>query len=617
MHKVHRVLERAGKKVILLGDEAIVRGALESGVGFASTYPGTPASEIGDTFSEIAEHVGIYFEYSVNEKVATEAAAGAAFSGVRSIVSFKHFGFNVASDSIFPLSYYGLSAGMVIAFADDPNCWSSGQSEQDSRYYSRIAHLPLLEPADASECRDFTKLAFELSERFSVPALIRITTRVSHAVGVVKLTNIKKPKISGEFIKDRRWHNMPPEIIKRHAELHRKLDKMISYGRRRRLNIILNRNAGKRLGVITSGVSFNYVMDAMEELGIKLPVLKLGMSYPVDKQLISHFIKDLERVFVVEELEPVVEVEVRAVAKDANPSIIIHGKDLLPPYGDLRTGVVATALGKLIGKKIAFPKKPKGIEKLLIARKPIMCPGCPHRASFWSAKSVAPTAVFGGDIGCYILGIFKPMETQDWIISMAATEGISHGIKKVSKKNVIAFIGDSTFFHSGISSLVNTVYNGSNPLIMVLDNRVTAMTGHQPNPGSGVTGMGKVVKELSIAEIAKACGVENVAVVNPFNVAKTKEKIKEFLQKNTASVIISKQECRLAFMRRAAKEGIKVPVFQIDKKKCTKCGICLYEFGCPAISRDENGEFYIDPDWCWGCGVCAQVCPEKAISVKT
>lgn len=612
---VHRVLNSSGK-VILLGNEAIVRGALESGIGFSAAYPGTPSSEIGDTFSEIAREAGVYFEYSTNEKVAVEAAAGAAFSGVRSLVSFKHFGFNVASDSIFPLPYYTLSAGMVIVCADDPGCWSSGQSEEDSRLYARIAHLPLLEPSTPSEAKDFVKFAFELSEKFKIPVIIRTSTRVSHASEVVKLGKIVKGKTTGKFIRNRSGRTMPPKIIEVHAELHKKLEKLGAVSTESKLNFVLKGEGD--FGIITSGVSYNYVREAMKMLNLNLPVLKIGFSWPGPNKKIKEFIKDLKSVLVVEELEPVLEKDVVEIAKEANPGLKIHGKDHLHPFCELRQELVAEALAKISNIKFDFSEHRKLLEKLNVpARTPIMCPGCPHRASFWAAKQAGgKDAVFGGDIGCYLLGLYPPFQVQDYIISMGAGEGVSHGIKKVSQQKVISFIGDSTFFHAGIPALINMTYNKSTPLVLALDNRSTAMTGHQPNPGTGLTGMGDKTKELKINEIAKACGVDNIAVVNCFNLKDSTAKIKDFLAKDKASLIVMSGECRLQFMRRMQKQGTKIPVFQIDQEKCTKCGKCLLEYACPAIHRDDKNKYYINESLCWGCSCCAQVCPVNAISVK-
>jgi indolepyruvate ferredoxin oxidoreductase alpha subunit len=599
------------KKAVLIGNLAIVRGALESGVGFASTYPGTPASEIGDGFASIARKEGIYFEYSINEKVAAEAAAGAAFCGVRSIVSMKHFGFNVASDSILPVVYHGVKAGMLIVVADDPNCWSSGQSEQDSRYYARMGHIPMIEPTNASECKEFVKIAFNLSEKYKIPFMIRLTTRVSHSSDIVSLGKIKKRKTTGKFTNEDKWNNMPPKIMQVHLDIHKKLDEIREWNEKSKLNSIIKGRG--RFGIITTGVSFNYVMDSLKKLKLKVPILKIGFTYPLPEKLISKFIKSLKSVLVLEELEPIVEDEIKRIAKDANPKLKVNGKNILPIAGEFRMETVSNAICKVLGRK--FYLKPREIE--VPARPPILCPGCPHRASFWSTKHAAGNVIYGGDVGCYILGLYKPLEAQDFIISMGANEGIVHGISKVSKQKSISFVGDSTFFHAGIPGLINMVYNKSDHLFIVLDNKITAMTGHQPTPATGETGMCEKTKKISIQEMLKACGVDEVVTVNVYNVKEMQNAVRTMLKKKGVNAIVASGECRLMFMRRAKEKGIKVPVFQIDQKKCTKCGICLYTYGCPAIHRvGLKGEFYIDEDFCWGCGVCAQICPPKAIFPK-
>ncbi len=623
MARVHRVIEPEGNKVILLGNEAIVRGALEAGVGFVSSYPGTPSSEIPDTFSAIHDFLkqeGAYFEYGTNEKCAVEAAAGAAFCGVRSITSMKHFGMNVASDSVFPLPYHGVDGGMVIVTADDPGCWSSGQSEQDSRWFARIGHMLMLEPADPQECKDFTKLAFELSEKFKVPVFLRTTTRVNHVSGIVTLGKIPQPKTKGRFSPQDKWNNLPPTLLKKHLELHNLLKQIEAWCEKAKLNKVIN--AKSSFGIIANGVAYYYVLEALKSLKIKASVLKLGVTWPLPEKEISSFIKKLKTVLVVEELEPILETEISKLAKTVNPKLEIFGKDLLTFNGEYRTEIVEHALKNVLGKKQG--KKPslvceEMLEKVAIKRQPSLCPGCPHRSTFYAAKTSGPKGtVFGGDIGCYILGIFKPLETQDFIVSMGAGSGISHGISKVTDQKVIAFVGDSTFFHGAMPQLINMVYNKSKPVLIAMDNLVTAMTGHQPNPGTGVDGMGEVSKIIKIEDVAMSFGVENVAVVNSFNQVECKAKIKEALEKDKVSVIVSRGECRLRFMRNARHKGIKVSVFEIDPEKCTKCGTCLYQFGCPAIQRQKSseGNFYIDPDLCWGCTVCAQICPAKAISAK-
>ncbi|MFH8087094.1 MAG: indolepyruvate ferredoxin oxidoreductase subunit alpha [Candidatus Aenigmatarchaeota archaeon] len=612
-----KLLEEKGKKVILLGNEAIVRGALEAGVKFATTYPGTPASEIGDTFAQIAKQTGIYFEYSVNEKVALEAAAGASFSGLKSIVSFKNFGLNVASDSFFPVAYFDLNAGLVIVVADDPSCFSSAQSEQDSRHYAFLAHVPMIEPSSPQECKDFTKIAFEISEKYKIPVLIRLTTRVSHTRGIVLLDEIKKEGAKGFFKKDEKYFNLAPKIIELHKKLLEKMEKIKEFSEKTEINFVVNEKSKSKFGIIASGISFAYVMEALEDLKVKIPVLKLSLTNPLPEKKIARFLKNLKKVLIVEELDDILEEKVKAIAKDANPKVKIYGKELIPKAGELSQEIVFLAIGKILGKNLnkieEISKKYKQIE---IARRfPVMCPGCPHRATFYAVKKVAKDAVFGGDIGCYMLGILPPLKTLDFIISMGAGEGVIHGIKKATNQKTIAFIGDSTFFHAGIPALINMVFNRSNPLVIILDNRVTAMTGHQPHPGSGKTGLNEETKAIELENLVRACGVENVKVVDPFNLKEMEEAIKEFLEKDKVSVIIARRYCQLLAVRDKKKEGIKIPKFEISKEKCTKCGVCLNEFGCPAIKKEEEG-FNIDEELCTGCAVCFQVCPYNAIRVK-
>ena len=611
---MHRLLTPKGK-LFLLGDEAVVRGALEAGIGFSSTYPGTPASEIGDAFCEICKEAGVYSEYSPHEKTAAEAAAGAAFSGLRSMVSFKHFGFNVATDSIFPLSFYGVKGGMVIVYSDDPNCWSSGQSEQDTRPFAKIAHMPMLEPSDPQEAKDFTKLAFEMSEKFHIPVILRLTTRVCYSRGTVKLGPIINGKKAGQgvFTKENRWHTMPPKIVERHAELHDVLKKIEEWSEKTDLHLTVK---GKRndLGIITSGVSFNYVMETLDRLGLDLPVLKVSM-YPYPKNRIRSFISGfkLKQVLVVEELEGFLENEVKAIESEMVTDVRVRGKDLIPAWGEMRIEKVVGAIGSILGLPVQEEKKtPAHVFK----RDPILCPGCPHRASFWNAKtSAGKDMTYAGDIGCYILGIYKPIEMQDYIIAMGAGTGISHGISKATGKPVITVMGDSTFFHAGMPAILNAAYNDSDLLIMVLDNGITAMTGQQPNAGMGVRCGGEAARKASIEEVAKALGAE-VYTVNPFDTKKMQAAIIELLKKKGPKVLIARQPCRLMFMRNAKKNKVNIPVFEIDQKKCKKCDVCV-QYGCPAIHVDmPKKHYYIDPDMCWGCTVCSQICPYNAIGVR-
>jgi indolepyruvate ferredoxin oxidoreductase alpha subunit len=382
------------------------------------------------------------------------------------------------------------------------------------------------------------------------------------------------------------------------------------------LNPVLDKNEKSDMGIITFGASFNYVVDALNALNLKFPVLKLGITYPLPEKKIKDFIKNLKTVLIVEELEAVIEDDVRKLAKDANPQIKINGKDLLPVAGELNVEKVLTALMKITGTKNAIDlgKHLELFKKLMIPiRKPMLCPGCPHRATYYAAKIAGGNeTVYGGDVGCYILGIFPPLETQDFIFSMGASEGIVHGIKKVSDQKAIVFLGDSTFFHAGLPGLVNIVYNKSNPLIIILDNRITAMTGHQPNPGTGTTGMGEDTATIPIENVVKGLGIKNVKTIDPYNVKDMIGIVKEFLNKSEPSVIVARRACRLLTLRKMRKEGLKLPVFEIDPKKCKKCETCLMQLGCPAITR-ENGAVRIEKDLCNGCSVCLQLCPNQAI----
>jgi indolepyruvate ferredoxin oxidoreductase alpha subunit len=616
---MHKVLENQGKKVLLLGNEAIVRGALESGIGFASTYPGTPSSEIGMTFAQIAKDVGIYFEYSTNEKVALEAAAGAALSGVKSMAFFKHFGLNVACESVFPLAYAGVKAGMVITVTDDPSCHSSGQSEEDTRPFARIAHLPMLEPSNAQECVDFVKEAYKISDRFKLPVFIRTTTRVSHMRSVVKLGKMVKGKTKGKFIKDIAFRAFPPFIMDTHKELHGKLEKLKTLSEKSKLNFFVNNNLKSKFGIIVTGVSFDYVMDAMNDLGVKVPVLKIGFTYPLPDKMIKNFIKKFKQVLIVEELEPIVENHVKMLAKDINPKLQVSGKvdGHFPYQGEYNEEMLVNALSKMTGKKYRFDliaHKNKYLKIKEPKRLPVFCPGCPHRATFYAVKQATKgmNVIYGGDVGCYLMGIFKPYETQDFMFSMGASEGLCHGILKSTNQKAIAFVGDSTFFHAGMPGLVNAVYNKSPLLVIIMDNRITAMTGHQPNPSTGITGMGEVSGEIKIEDIVKGMGVENVRVVDPFNVNFMIKTVKELLQKDKVSVIVAKRECQLLVMRKRRREGIKTVKFEVDQKLCKMCETCLSELACPAIKK-EKGKMVIDKDMCTGCAVCVQICPNKAI----
>lgn len=581
------------KKGFLFGNEAIVRGALESGVGYAATYPGTPASEIGDTFARIAKDTGIYFEYSTNEKVALESAAGAAFSGIKSIVSFKHYGLNVASDSLLPLVY--LECPLVVAIADDPACWSSVQTEQDSRWISQLGKIPTLEPSDSQEAKDMAKLAFQLTEKFKIPVMIRLTTRVCYSKSLVDYKNIIKPKTKGSLKKGYKLGSC--ETVERHKNLLEKISKIKDFIEKSALNRIEKGDGS--VGVITLGAAYNYVKEAMHELNVKLPLMKMGFSYPFPENKVKAFCKNLKEVIVIEEIDPVIENQIKKLT-----NIKVHGKEFIPEAGELRPEHISQALRKILKKPVT-----KYQDVNVPARAPLFCSGCPHRSTFYAIKKMLGTKkIFGGDIGCYMLGALEPYKMMDYIVSMGASLGIGHGISKATKEKPIFFIGDSTFFHAGIPALINLIFNKADALVVVLDNRLTAMTGHQPNPGTGWTGMNEPAKRLLIEDIAKSCQADFVKASSVWNFNQLCKDVEEAYSKKGVSVLVAKGECRLFTVRNLAKQGKDWPRFQIIKQKPELDQ--LSGFKCPAIQKDKNGKWFIDKKLCWGCTICKQLFPD-------
>lgn len=604
------------KKALLLGDEAVVRGALEAGLSFATNYPGTPASEIGDTLAKIAKDVGVYFEYSANEKVALEAAAGAAFSGLPAMVAMKHYGLNVALDSLLPLVY--LECPLVVIVGDDPGSLSSIQAEQDSRWFSRLGWIPTLEPADSEEAKEMTKFAFKLAWKYKIPVLVRLTTRVCHTRSLVKCNKIVPPKKKGKFVSEpkRRAVGSGPTIA-RHQLLLKKIEK-IKKEIAERTELNFGTNLGKRnLGIIASGAAFFYVKEALALLNLSLPVFKIGFSYPFPQEKIKKFIKNLSDLLVVEEIDPIMEKEVGFLAASVNSELKIYGKNLLPQVGEIKPEHVIVALCKILKKplpkELALHQRVFGQLKIE-ERPPALCPGCPHRATFWSLKQAVPKdVIWGGDIGCYLLGALSPNNVSDFNVAMGAGTGICHGISKAAARKPVIFIGDSTFFHAGMPALANLVYNKSDVLLVILDNRITAMTGHQPHPGVGQTGMGEETKALKVEDIVRACQVDRVEVVNAYNLRDSVPKLKEMYQSSGVQVAVSKGDCRLMTIRKMARAGAAIPKFEIVKQspELEK----LKEFGCPAIRKDEKGRYFIDQVLCWGCSFCSQIFPEN-IKIK-
>ena len=606
---------KENEQLFLLGNEATVRGALESGVGIAATYPGTPSSEIGDVFSKIAEDAGIYFEFSTNEKVALEVAAAASVSGIRSFTFMKHVGLNVASDSFMSIPYTSVEAGMVILSADDPSMFSS-QNEQDNRHYARLANIPMVEPSNPQEIKDLMKYCYDLSEQFKIPILMRTTTRVSHMRGVVNTGDVIKPEGKGFFKRDpKRFVPVPSTAMVMHKVLVEKMDKLKQITNNSPLNQIFNRNG--KVGVITSGGAFNYVMDVIVENQLEVNVLKLTLSYPFPDELVLKFIKDLDTVMVVEEVDPIMENEILSIIGKNGMKKAVHGKldGTLPMIYEYSPNIILDAMENVLAKDLIKYNTDESQIKLP-ERPPTLCPGCPHRAAYFSVKRAAKLlnlddVIYPTDIGCYTLGVSSPYNAADYLLSMGSSIGTSCGFSKATNQRIVSFIGDSTFFHAGIPPLINAVHNKDRFVLVILDNRTTAMTGGQSNPGLPVDGMGLESPEISIEQIVKATGVQFLRTINPLSVKRSQETFKDALEFEGVSVVISKYPCMLI---KKGKPGENF--LEVNQDKCDACSVCLEELSCTAIFTDEDGSVHIDPQLCNKCNVCVQVCPEKAIGLK-
>lgn len=599
------ILEPEGRG-LLLGNEAIARGCIEAGVGVATTYPGTPSSEIGEVLERVAHEVGMYFEYSTNEKVAMEVAGAAAASGIRSFAFMKHVGLNVASDAIMTLAYTGVRAGMVVLSADDPSSHSS-QNEQDNRYYSKLAVLPMLEPSTPREAKEMLVQAFKVSEYLQVPVLFRTTTRVNHARGVVPLGTLPTIRRQGHFEKDaRRFVTIPAHArLDRISQLERE-KKAKELSERSPLNITVGMG---KVGVITSGVSYTYVSEWVTDAEI----LKLGFTNPLPDKKIARFLSSKRHAMVVEELEPFLEDQVLRIGKEAGLDLPIYGKrsghlprayeytpDVLSRLGDLlrlRKGPIPLAKGN-----VAVPGRP-----------PTLCAGCPHRGTFHAVKRAVgrQEVVYSTDIGCYTLGTMPPLEIGDFVLCMGSSIGAAGGFSKATDQKVIALIGDSTFFHAGIPGLINAVFNSHDLVVVILDNRTTAMTGHQPHPGTGRQFGGVSTPGMEIEPLVRGCGVEFVRTVDPYDLAGTRQTIKDALTFKGLAVVIAQRACPLLLR----KEGnLEVCPRRIDQKRCSRCYTCVEKLSCPALYRSGDA-VYVDETLCVGCGMCAQVCPKNAVEV--
>ncbi len=622
------IMGKPGEKLFMLGNEAAVRAVIESGISVAATYPGTPSSEIGDILSKVAKDAGIYFEFSVNEKVAMEVAAAASLSGVRSFAFMKHVGLNVASDSFISIPYVTVNGGMVILSADDPSMFSS-QNEQDNRHYARLANVPLLEPSNPQEIKDYMKLAFELSEKYNIPIIVRTTTRVSHMRGVVELDECSKKDTAnkkGRFEKNpSQYVPVPVNSMRMHKELVEKMADINEFTNNSELNKfyykndeVFNFSFNNELGIISSGSSFNYAYDVINDLNLDVPILKLGFTYPFPDDIVLNFIKDLDKVLIAEEVDPIMESEVLRIVGRNNLNVEVKGKldESLPMTYEYNQDILQNAISTILNLNLP-DKKVRTADMELPNRPPTLCPGCPHRSTYYAVKKAIKNlnidekdVIFPSDIGCYTLGIESPYKTVDLVLAMGASVGSSCGFSKATNQKIMSFLGDSTFFHSGIPPLINAVHNNHKFVLTVLDNRITAMTGGQPNPGLPLDGMGNEAPQISIEEIAHACGVDFVETVNPEVLKKTVSVYEKAIKHDGVAVVVSRHPCTLIQKRSSKRAKI-----QIDSKKCVKCNECIGEFACPAIYKNK-GEVLIDQSLCVKCAVCVQLCENKAIASR-
>ena len=570
-------------KKLMLGNEAIARGAYEAGVTVAVAYPGTPSTEITEF---IAKYDEVYAEWAPNEKVALEVAIGSSVAGARSVVAMKHVGLNVAADPLFTAAYTGVNAGLVLFVADDPGMHSS-QNEQDTRMIARAANVPVLEPSDSEECKLFVKKAMEISETYDTPVIVRPTTRVSHSQGIVTIGEREEVALK-PYVKDIRKYVMTPANARpKHIVVEERNLRLAADAEK--LGLCHVEKVESKVGIITSGICYQYVKEA----GIEANILKLDMVNPLPTEVIKNFASSVEELYIVEELEPVIEEQVRALG------FMAKGKELFGRQGELSVRQIKEVFG------LALPTA-RPAEKLPV-RPPVLCPGCPHRGVYTILNKLKLTVT--GDIGCYTLGSAPPHGAMDTCVCMGASIGMAHGMEKARgrefSKNVVAIIGDSTFMHSGLTGLVDIVYNKGVSTVIIADNSITGMTGHQHNPATGRTLKDEMTYAVDIPTLCKAIGVPNVVTVDAYDMKAVETALKEETAKEEPSVIITKAPCKLIIKE-------KWDAFDINDETCIKCGMCL-KLGCPAICKGEE-KISINSALCAGCGLCASVCPKKAIS---
>ncbi len=575
-------------KQLLLGNAAVARGAYEAGVRFVSSYPGTPSTEITECIATYPAE-DIFCEWAPNEKVAAEAVIGAAIAGGRAMSCCKHVGLNVMADPIFTDSYIGVSGGAVFCVADDPGMHSS-QNEQDSRHYARAAKIPMLEPADSSECLNYTKLAFDLSEQFDTPVFVRLSTRVSHSQSLVELGEREEHPVKA-YEKNIPKHVMMPAMAKgRHVLVEERTRALTAWSETASINTV--ENNGSKIGVITAGIAYEY---AKEALGDKVNYCKLGMVWPLPSDMLKNFAASCDKVYVIEELDPFIEDACRALG------IEVFGKELFTLLGEYTPA--------MIKKVILNTDAPacKEAEEAIPNRPPVLCPGCPHRGTFYVLKKLGLTV--SGDIGCYTLGAVAPLASVDTTICMGASISAAHGMAKVQgddfNRKLVSVIGDSTFMHSGITGLSDIVYNKGANTVILLDNSITGMTGHQDNPTTGRTIRGEATRQVDLIALCRALGVDHVSVCDPFDLKAFEAVVKEETARDEVSVIIAQRPCALL-------KSVKYDGRCEITEACRKCKLCM-KLGCPAISVDAAGTVHIDATQCNGCGLCVGVCPFGAI----
>ncbi|MBQ9452705.1 MAG: indolepyruvate ferredoxin oxidoreductase subunit alpha [Desulfovibrio sp.] len=597
-----------GERHLLLGNEAIVRGALEAGVHMISCYPGTPSSEVPDTFYRLGGDGRYRMEYSVNEKVAMEVAAGAALGGAMSLVTMKHVGLNVAADPLFTSVYTGLPGGMVVLTADDPGCHSS-QNEQDNRTYARFAMLPCFEPATAQEAKDMTREAFRVARELQQPVMLRTTTRISHLRGAVEFDDLPEPQPKVPFTREPgRFVPVPAVALRRHEALTGIMEKARRFAESSRFTTVREAPAPTRLGIIASGVARDYLADALVAGGweTKAHVLELGMTWPLPEERIGTFLRTCDRVLVLEEGAPLLEHDIRALAQRLGITTQMEGKDDgLTGLAEYSTTLVMRRLASWLN--LPCPAKPvRPIDKGLPGRPPNLCPGCSHRAVYYAARQVfGDTAIYSSDIGCYTLGLLPPLRTADFLVCMGSSISAGSGFARASGNQVVAFIGDSTFFHSGMTGLANAVFNQHDIILVILDNGTTAMTGHQPNPGMLQEKLGTDNTHMDIASIVQAMGVTQCTKVRAYNVRAVIKALEAMKGQKGVRVLIAEEPCVL-YARRALKK-VSPQVAEVAQQN-SEAMRCLEQLACPAFYRDGDN-LAVDSSLCSGCMVCLQVAP--------